>query len=272
MEWQTDALASTDTSNAVLEGAEFTGVASTATVRVQNYCQISSKEPVVTGTQEVVDKAGRGSEMSYQVAKQGKELKRDMEAILTNVQGYVAGVSTTPRKTRALGSWMATNVSRQASTSLTVGANATGAGAAPTDGTQRDFTEALLKTVLQSVFTNGGEPTMLMVGPYNKTVVSGFTGRTSAQQMVNEDVILGAAHIYASDFGDLKVVPNRFQRERDAWIIDPNYVALDYLRPFMTTDIAKSGDSKKKLLLAEYCLKMSNEAAHGVVADLNTSA
>lgn len=272
-EWQTDALAAASTTNAFVEGDEFAGEASTATVRVQNYTQISKKEVVISGTQEVVDKAGRSSEVSYQTAKKGKELKRDMEAILTNVQGWNAGATTTtPRKTRALGSWISTNTNRQAAgTSVTAGASATGSTGVPTDGTQRAFTESQLSDVLQQVFTSGGEPEMLMVGPYNKTVVSGFTGRTSAQQMVNEDTILAAAHIYASDFGDLKVVPNRFQRERDAWVIDPSKVKVAYLRPFKVEDIAKTGDNKKKLLLAEYCLEMSNEAAHGVIADLTTS-
>jgi len=270
-EWQTDSLASASSTNARLEGDEFAGAASTATTRVQNYCQISGKEIVITGTQEVVDKAGRGSEVSYQVAKQGKELKRDMEAVMTAVQGQNAGGSTEARKTRALGSWLSTNESRQASTSLTVGVASTGAGAAPTDGTQRAFTEAMLDTVLQSVFTNGGEPTMLMVGPYNKTVVSDFTGRSSAREMVNEDTILAAAHVYASDFGDLKIVPNRFQRERDAWVIDPKHVNVSYLRPFMTKNIGVTGDNQKRLILAEYALEMCNEAAHGVIADLTAS-
>lgn len=268
-EWQTDSLASTDTTNAFLEGGEFAGTASTATTRVQNYCQISGKEITITGTQEVVDKAGRGSELSYQVAKHGKELKRDMEAILTNVQGQNSGGTTQARKTRALGSWISTNDSRQ--TSGTTGLASTGATQTPTDGTQRAFLESYLTTVLQSCYTNGGEPSQLMVGPYNKTVVSGFTGRSSSQQIVNEDTILGAAHLYASDFGDIRIVPNRFQRERDAWLIDPKHVKVAYLRPFFTKKIGTTGDSEKRLMIAEYCLEMCNEAAHGVIADLTTS-
>jgi hypothetical protein len=268
-EWQTDALASTDTTNAFLEGGEFAGTASTATTRVQNYCQISGKEIVITGTQEVVDKAGRGSELSYQVAKHGKELKRDMEAILTNVQGQNAGGTTQARKTRALGSWISTNDSRQ--TSGTTGLAAASATQAPTDGTQRAFLESYLTTVLQSCYTSGGEPSQLMVGPYNKTVVSGFTGRSSSQQIVNEDTILGAAHLYASDFGDIRIVPNRFQRERDAWLIDPKHVKVAYLRPFFTKKIGTTGDSEKRLMIAEYCLEMCNEAAHGGIVDLTAS-
>ena len=67
-EWQTDALAAAAT-NIQVEGAD--AVASTAapTVRLRNYCQIFSKSPRVSGTQESVDKAGRESEMSYQVMK-----------------------------------------------------------------------------------------------------------------------------------------------------------------------------------------------------------
>ena len=35
-------------------------------------------------------------------------------------------------------------------------------------------------------------------------------------------------------------------------------------------DIAKIGDADTQLVLAEYGLEMSNEAAHGIVADLST--
>ena len=49
------------------------------------------KTVVITGTQESVDKAGRASELAYQIAKKAKELKRDMEATVTGNQAEVAG-------------------------------------------------------------------------------------------------------------------------------------------------------------------------------------
>lgn len=268
-EWQTDSLAATDTSNAVVEGDAIAGSTSAPTTRVANYCQISRKDVVVTGSQQGSNSAGRSNEMAYQMAKRSKELKRDMEAILTGNQGYVAGDSTTARKTRSLESWLTTNVSRGSG-----GASATAATAAATDataGAMRAFTETILKSVIQSVYTNGGEPSVLMVGPVNKQRVSDFTGRASARQNIAEDRIQGAASLYASDFGDLKVVPNRFQRERSAFVLSPDYAAISYFRPFTQFELAKVGDADRRALVVEYCLEMRNEAAHGVASDLTTT-
>lgn len=220
----------------------------------------------MTGTQEVVDKAGREREMAYQLAKKSKEIKRDLETILLANQGYVVGNSTTARKLRSMGSFIATNDSR-----ATDGADATAATAAATDGTNRTFTETILKAVLQTAYANGAEPSILMVGPVNKQRVSDFTGRSSAREVVAADRIQAAASLYASDYGNLKVVPNRFQRERDAWLIDPEYAAVAWLRPFHTFDLAKIGDADRKVIIGECTLQMRNEAAHAVAADLTTT-
>lgn len=265
-EWQTDSLASASTTNAVEEGYVFPGTTSSPTTRVQNYCQISTKDVVISGSQQAVLHAGRDDEMAYQMAKRSKELKTDMEATLTRTQGQNAGDASTPRKARALESWLTTNTNR-----ATNGANATAATAAPTDGTQRNFTEALLKDVLQKVYTAGGEASVIMTGPANKANLSSFTGRASARQNVSANTILGAASLYSSDWGDLKVVPSRFSRDRSVFVLSPDYAAVSYLRPFQTVDLAKVGDAEAKGLIVEWTLEMRNEAAHGVVADLTTT-
>lgn len=268
-EWQTDSLAAVDTANAQLEGDAFSGATSAPTTRTGNYCQISRKEVVVSGTQRSMNPAGRKDDLAYNLAKRSKELKRDMEAILTGPQGQTAGSTTVARTTRGLESWLTTNDSRG-----TGGADATAATASPTDataGSMRTFTETILKSVIQKVYTAGGSPSILMVGPVNKQKVSDFTGRVGSRQNVDANQILGAASLYASDFGDLKVIPNRFQRERSAFVLDPEYAAVSFLRNFTTDEIAKVGDSDRRSLIVEYALEMRNEAAHGIAADLVTT-
>lgn len=265
-EWQIDALADADDTNAQIEGDDVTGTTSSPTTREHNYCQISRKDVVVSNTQNYVHKAGREHEMEYQLLKRGRELKRDMEKILTGNQGYVVGNSTTARKLRSLESWLSTNSNRGAT-----GADAPSATAGATDGTQRAITETLLKDVIQSCYAEGATPQILMVGPANKQNVSGFTGRSSAREIVKDEKIQAAAHLYASDFGDIRVVPNRFQRERSAFVLDPEYASIAYLRKFQRKDLATTGDATKKFIVAEYTLCMKNEAAHGVIADLNTT-
>ncbi len=188
-----------------------------------------------------------------------------METALCQKGAKTTGDATTARVTGGFESWITSNVSRG-----TGGAGA-GAGAAPTDGTQRTLTEALVKTVLQSCFTNGGQPTMAICGPHNKQVISGFTGRSSARQMIDATTVEASVSIYSSDFGDLKIVPSNFSRERSLLLVDPDYAKTSYLRSFQTVDIATIGDAETKMILAEFGLEMSNQAAHGIVADLSTS-
>ena len=266
-EWQTDSLAAASTSNAVIEGDEATLDASTATTRLSNSTQIMDKTVVITGTQESVDKAGRASELAYQIAKRAKELKRDMEATITGNIAEVGGNSSTARKMGTLGSWVTTNDDLASD-----GASGAGAGnAAHTDGTQRAFTESQLKSVIKSVWNAGGDPSMVMVGPFNKQKLSGFTGNSTRFDAGADATLYTSVDVYASDFGQLQVVPNRFSRDRDAYVLDMEYWGIAFLRDFSMHELAKTGDSEKRQLLVEATLESRNEAASGLVADLTTS-
>lgn len=265
-EWQTDSLASVDGANAQIDGDDASGTAITATTRVNNRCQISRKVVVISGSAEATDKAGRKSEMAYNMAKKAKELKRDMETIVCGSQVEVAGNATTARKTRGLESWLLTNKGHGSG-----GATNSSTGVV-TDGTQRSATEALLKAQLQTIYTAGGEPTVIMVGPSNKQTFSGFSG-IATQYRDNRKVgpakIIASADIYVSDFGEMSIVPNRFSRDRTATIIQPDMWAMSYLRPFRKEKLAKNGDSDRVMLIAEYALEARNEASSGKLADLS---
>jgi len=269
-EWQTDSLAAVDTT-ARISGDDVSSFDSTAaTSRVGNYTQILRRTSIIADNLSAHDAAGRNDEIAYQLAKRGKELKRDVEATLLLNNAAVAGNSSTAPETAGLGAWIASN-----DVVGSGGVSPTGDGTdARTDGTQRDFTETMLKSAMQLAYTNGGEPSILMVGPHNKTVVSGFAGIAAQRYMAPSDsptTIVGTADVYMSDFGALSVVTNRFQRERDAWFLDPEYAAVAGLRNFETTELAKTGDATKYMILWEGGLKVHNEAAHALVADLNVS-
>ena len=265
-EWQTDSLAAAVTTNQVIEGDEVTIDALTATTRLSNSCQIMDKAICITGTQEAVDKAGRASEIAYQIAKRAKELKRDLESSLTSNNAEVTGSATAARVMGGLRSWVATNdVMGTSGTSGGLGNTAAG------NGTQRVFTESLLKSVIKSVWNAGGNPTMIMVGPFNKQKLSGFTGNSTRFDAGADATLYTSVDVYASDFGQLQVVPNRFSRDRDAWVLDMDYWGVAFLRDFTMHDIAKTGDADKKQLLLEATLESINEAASGVVADVTTS-
>jgi len=272
-EWQTDTLASA-AANKQLEGDDVTSFDSvTATVRLQNYAQISRKTIVLSATEETVNKAGRRSELAYQIAKRSAELKRDQEFSMLNGAVAAAGNTTTARGTASLQAFIKTNYDMQ-----TNGANPTYTTVptgARSDGNVRTFTETILKNVIQKVWTAGGTPKILMTGPVNKQRVSGFSGIASARYNLNGGdrpaTIIGAADIYVSDFGQVQVVPNRFQRERDAFVIDPDYAKVTMLRPYQQVELAKTGDAEKRMLIVEWGHKVLAENAHGIAADLITS-
>ena len=272
-EWQTDALAAATTANAAVEGADATAATLSPTTRIGNYTQIVQKTVQVSGTLEAVDKAGRRSEKAYQLAKASAELKRDIETIITANQGQSAGNSSTARVLGSLLSYIKKNTNKGSGT--TAGADPTTIGVSTrTDGTTRTFQESMLKDVVQKVFTSGGTPTLLVVPPALKQVVSGFTGLSQHRYNSNtggDITILAGADLYQSDFGVLQIVPNRFMRSRDALVLDPEYASLNYLRPFVTNDLAKTGDSEKTQILAELTLEVKNEAAHGGVFDLSAT-
>ena len=275
-EWQTDAL-STAAANKNLEGDDATGNTISATTRYGNYCQISDKVIVVSGTQEVVDKAGRDSELKYQIAKAGKALKRDMEFALTQNQASYAGSEATARSLGSVESWLFSVAGNVVDgTGGTTPAYSSGVSA-PTDASSTNtisFTEARLKSVIQSVWTDGGDPKMIMVGPFNKTKASAFGGIATLYKDVpgkKQATIIGAADVYVSDFGEHMIVPNRFSRDRTALVLDMDYWKVATLRPIQQTTLAKTGDNEKRQMLVEFTLVAANPNASGKVADLKTS-
>ena len=287
-EWQTDSLA-TASATPVVEGQDLSAfTAVTPTVRLGNYCQINMVDFIISGTEQRVDKAGRASEIGYQAAKAAKELKRNVEvACLLNGVGAVVGATATARVTAGFPCWLKTN---ETSTNVTApsysGSTPTGAAQVwKAFGTPTAFTEAMLKTTMQECYESGGEPSMLMVGPFNKTQVSAFSGIASSRYNVDgaePSVIIGAADIYVSDFGNLSVVPNRFftsvidagagsLMNNWAFLIDPDEVKIANLRPYTVETLAKTGDADKRMILREWGLQVNNEKAHGVVAGITSA-
>jgi len=266
-EWQTDALAAASDANANLEGDDATTDASTPTVRLDNQTQILDKVPRVTGTQRAVDSAGRADEMDYQIMKRTKEIKRDLESSLTANKAKVVGNNTTARVMAGIESWIATNDDFGAG-----GVSPAGDGTdTRTDGTQRAFAESQLKSVISACWEEGGEPDTIMVGSFNKQALSAFSGGSTRNIDATEKKLVNAVDVYVSDFGTMKVVPNRFQRARTALVLEMDRWKLATLRPLFRETLAKTGDTDRVQLIMEVSLQSSNEAASGSVNDLTTA-
>ena len=260
-EWSTDSLADA-ASNAQKEGDDYAALDRSATVKLSNRTVISAKAITVSGTVDAVDQAGKsGTEMAYQLSKAGRELKRDMEHMLVGLNTAVAnGSSGTARNTASLSSWYGGNIPGTSTAAANFSANSNSAnpngagGTAFAGGTNRTFTEALLKGGVLKAYTLGGNPEAVLMSPSHKQIASGFTGVASKYQPASEMTTTGAVDLYISDFGTLSFVPDRYQNANRVDILQMDTFSLGQLRPFATKDLASAGDNEKKLLTTEWCL------------------
>jgi hypothetical protein len=276
-EWQTDTLKTAVTSNQQVEGDTLSNTTVTPSTRLFNFTEIASYVFNISGTQQAVRTAGRAEEMAYQLVKFGKVLKRDMESALTANNSAAVGTSGTARVSGSLEAWISTNWTTMSSPTSAASpgfTTTTGAQAATDASIQVTVSEANVKAVIRQAWTAGGNPDVIMCGPYNKVKISGFSGiltNNIFQKADGQAMIVAAADAYVSDFGTFKVVPNRFSRDRTITVLDMEYWAVAYLRPFQQFALAKVGDSDQRQILAEYCLVSRNQAASGKVTDCATS-
>jgi hypothetical protein len=277
-EWQTDTLATPDTTNNQPEGNDWSYDPLVATTRVGDYTQISEKSFVISRTQENTDKAGRKSELARETVKKTTELKTDMEVICLSNQASSAGSGNgaTNRTLGGLRAWITTNDDLGAGGSS--GSFSAGLVNAATNGTQRAFTKALLDSTILNVTNAGGEADILMVSNYVKTVFSRLLDDADVVPLRKElksgqATIVAAADMYLSDFGLITVVPNiQMTRAgaaiaRNAFLIDPSMLSVGIFDDIQVHKPAKTGDAEKRVINVEYTLIVNNEAAHGVIAD-----
>lgn len=273
-EWPVIELAAASSSNVVIEGEAAPGNdAPTNALRLANYTQISDKVVEVSDTAEAVNGAGDAQTVAKQVAYKLKELKRDMETMLVGTNNAaVAGASGTARETASLSAFLKTNTDRG-----TGGADPTLSGstagypdAAATDGTLRALTEDMLKDVIASCWDEGAEPSIVLCGSGVKQKISStFTGSATRYRDISDQKVVAAVSLYVSDFGDLQIVPSRFVRSRDVFVLDPSMARVAYLSNTKQTPLARTGHSERRLISAEYGLMVDNEKAHGIIADID---
>mgnify|MGYP003112634129 FL=1 len=283
-EWQTDGLAAAG-ANAQIEGDDFGNTSTLATVRLGNFTQISNKVIGVSGTDQAVTNAGRGDELAYQLAKAGKEIKRDIEFTCIGAETFkTAGAAGTARNTGSVGTWYggniagtataANNYSAAANTTYANAAGAVGAGLngdglvkRNANGTLRAFTEDLLKAGLKKSFELGGNPDVVLMTASHKQTASGFNGIATNTNNIADKRVIGAVDVYVSDFNEVSFVADRHQQENRVDILEMDKWELSYLRPFETKELAKTGDSDKRMLVTEYALTArSPNANFGIFA------
>ncbi len=272
-EWQTDSLAAAQMNHNIEGDDDQDADSLTATTRLNNVCAILKKKIVLSGTQEDgMDHAGVQSEVAYQEAKKMREIKKDLEYMILNggeTNGIgnvrVTGNNSTAREMSSLQCYIATNSDVGA-----LGSAATGDGSdAMTSGTDRDFSETITGTVLTSCFTNGAEPTVMIVSATNKGVVSDFAGGSTRYIDTNTKELIHSIDVYVGDFHTLKVLPARHTAGEIVYFADPEYLKLAEMRPLQAYDLAKTGDNYKREMIWECTLEVCAPDGHGIAGDTN---
>jgi len=254
--------------NKVLEGDDATTDASTVTARVYNYRQISDKVARVTGTQETVNKAGRRSEMAFQMEARMKELKRDVESALLENNASVAGNATVAPECAGAQAWIKTNIDKASDATASAGNGTDGY----TDGTARALQESQVEAALALAWTNGGNPTMGILNAFQKRKFASFSGSSTKTSDGDKKKVVNSVDIYIDPLGnEVRLVPCRQVPTDVIYFFDPEYIKFAVLRDFKSMDLAKTGDSERKQIIVEYTLEVSQEKAHAAVYDLAAS-
>ena len=260
-EWELDALVAAG-ANRQLEGDDGTFTSIVSPTRANNYCQISRKTFLVSGTQQAVKQAGGGSQLARQIKKQMKELKNDMEFAIDRNQTASAGGASTARSLGGIETQIATTDNSgngvRATTTATASTAAFAAGSVVTDGTTTGaLAEAKFKEAISLAWVDGGQPNLILVESTQKQTISAYSGIATKYNEVkgnNKATIIGSADMYVSEWGNHTVVLHRHVRSSVVLMLDPDYWAIAMLRaPFME-ELAKTGDGEKRQILAEYTL------------------
>lgn len=269
-EWQTDALAAASADNYTVQGDDLANETRANTTRVGTHTQISKKVIGASTTVEATSKAGRRSELARELMKAGRELRTDMEMRACANKASVAATASVAGQTAGALAWLETNTELGTAGTPADGGFSAGIVAAATNGTQRTFTETLLKSVLQSIWDSGGHPKAMIVDGPHKQLAAGFAGLADQRRETGNKkiTIVAGADVYVSDFGNIQFIPSRFCSARDALIVDPEYWDIATLDPMQTMDLARTGLAKRKAVYTEWALRCLNEAASGVIRDL----
>jgi hypothetical protein len=274
-EWQIDSRRDADATNAKVEGDEATNIVTTQPTRLKNVVQLFEGTVSVSSTAMAVKTAGRANEMDYQVALEGEALKRDIEARMAGNYASVLGNASTAGQMAGFEAWITTNDSRGGGAGAQGGFNTgTGLVAAATDGDTRAFTEAIFKSAIKTCWNSGAKIPLVMLGGFNKQVMSGFAGiADNTNEVKGSDVvtIVGAADVYVSDYGRHAIIASRLSRDRSALLMDPSYWSVKFLQPFKRKKLASTGHFEREMLSCECTVESRNEKANGIIADLTTA-
>jgi hypothetical protein len=210
----------------------------------------------------------------------------DVEATLLSNNASTAGSVATARVAAGLAAMIGgplgagNRVIAGSGTTSTVPGYASGQWAASVDGTAAALTaltETHLKSALELAWTDGGDPSVILVSPFQKARIATFGGAQAFAGFYNpqakavQGAVVGAVDVYVSDFGNHKVMLSRYMPAGRVFCVDPDYVAVGFLDSFKVEQLAKTGDGTKGMIVCEFTTVVQNPDAHAQIIGATTS-
>lgn len=240
-------------SEVALEGADVTGDISRPRTRLTNYCQIFKKDVIVSGTEQAVTHLGNvTNEFDYQKDKRTKEMIRDLEkaTIQGKLSGNSIGSATAYRTMKGVWDFISTNV-----TTL-------GSGIFANTNAGSGFTPAILDGIIQSAWNQGATDLNLIVCDAEVKKTIDTFNVTRARVMVNDDSqFRNKVTMYEGTFGEMPVLLCRWMPTKSLMVLSTSRCHVLPLqgRSFQFSQVARTGDSMKGMLIGEYTVEVMNQ-------------
>ena len=289
--WRIRELATPDPTSAEVDGSDSAQDDTRVGVRVGNFHHIKRKKVKTSTLADAVDTIGYSVEHTDQIMERQKELRRDVEAakLFVNPSREDDG-NTTAGLAASISSWLTSHTNRgSGGADGGFGATTPDIVDAPTAGAERGGTETMVRDLCEDIYTAGGNPSIAMSIPklirrlseYMFTATARIaTLQSDTGQRATAATAKGAVNVFLTDFDVvLELIPNRMQQTYlsvpgavpvcDLHILSPEFLREGILKGYRSDPLGKTGLSETSEIIVAFTLKCLNEAAHGVIADLD---
>lgn len=214
-----------------------------------NYTSIFQKALKITGTEGVVDEYGYEDVFAYQANKAVPELARLVElAIFNGVRSQ--GSASAPRSFGGLATFITNNT-----------VNAGGA-----------IAKSHVDSLAELIRLDGGMPDLFVCHPSIANDLRALLDSSSFVRVTQETQEFGMLpiEVVRTQYGQLRIVETLWCPTSRAYMLDSSRIGLYELRPFQWYELAKTGDSRKAEVVAEFSLAVANDKAHGYITGITT--
>jgi|TARA_R100001530_G_scaffold61684_2_gene44512 hypothetical protein len=250
---------------------------------MQNYAQIFRRVFRISGlADEIQVVAGVKSELANGIAKKLVEIKRDMEMTFLNDADAQIDNGTNAYLTKSMGSFLHASGTGGGGSDITVPSNFRCTAINTT--ASGSLTEALVQTLLSTLFTNTGviRDYDLLLGTslkraftnFTQSVTAGSAGHTASPiktfaQDASSKTFINAIDVFEGDFGRLRLHPSTFIAESGSAVAFKGYaipfdqVEIRYGKLPQIKELTDNGGGPARLIEAVAALIVNNPKGVG---------